>query len=730
MWQRVPFLIFLIALGLVTACTDLNLPTAEAPSKPKEKYAVNVLPLTQGDAGAHQSCTGIGDPTCSAQGPGGIALVCQVQTMECGLMMDIDKCTTPDDPTANLDCPWKPCSLGDSCDDGNSDTVDKCQATDAPVAKGYGGVCTNLNSECWVAKGSPCEAQGQYVCESGTCHCTAKPLTPVSPTELCDNVDNDCNGVTDDGKNADGSDFALGLACDGTDTDKCQWGKFVCTSNKMGSECSVESKGPFVEACDGDDNDCDGVTDDKWPEVADSKVTACDGDDADQCKKGAYMCNDLLNGVVCVEVGKNVAEVCNGIDDTCEGTADEGCDVDGDKYCTKTMAVLKGATCNKSTIPSDSSSVAGDDCKDTDAAINPGASEVCDSVDQNCNGEADEGFSVGIACKSDEGLAPSHGVCQTSGFWQCGGSGVICSGVKDDSKKVTELCNALDDDCDGLTDEGCDDDADLYCDATMTVTKDAKCSKSVLPASGTAAGDDCKDLVKAINPGTAEVCDNIDNNCGGSTDEGCDDDKDGYCDAAMAFASGALCTNGDCNDDDAARNPGATEVCNTKDDNCDGKTDVAVDGSSVCASMCTSAAAKLKCGDTVKLNMATNPFKGAVTANSYKCLTVAPKTFTYTTYVSASDLYAVFDCPGVPKVNVSAKAPNGETGRMFALTGCNPTSGAYNETQCLAQGQFYTSKLTGPVTTMLKGLDPSKLMLGFESDTEVTELEVTVTAAP
>lgn len=726
MWQKAIYMIFFVALGLATACTDIN---PQSPAEAPKGYAVNKLPLTQDDTGAHQSCTGIGDPTCSAQGPGGIALVCQVQTMECAVMMDIDKCTTPDDPTANLDCPWKPCSLGDSCDDGNSDTVDKCQATDAPVAKGYGGICTNLNSDCWVAKGSPCEAKGQYVCESGTCKCTAKPLTPVSPTELCDNVDNDCNGVTDDGKNADGSDFAIGLACDGTDTDKCQKGKWTCTSNKMGSECVSETHS-YVESCDGDDNDCNGVADDKWPEVAGGKVTACDGDDADVCKKGAYMCNAKLNGVVCVEVDQNVVEVCNSIDDTCEGTTDEGCDDDGDKYCDKTMSVLKGAACAKSTIPSDSSSIAGDDCKDGDATINPGASEVCDSVDQNCSGETDEGFSVGIACKSDEGLTPSHGVCQTSGFWQCGGSGVTCSSTKDDSKKVTELCNALDDDCDGLTDEGCDDDADLYCDATMTVTKSAKCSKSVLPASGTADGDDCNDTVKVINKGAVEACDGIDNNCSSVLDEGCDDDDDGYCDAGMSYASSASCIQGDCDDTDKARNPGATEVCNTKDDDCDGKTDVAGGGSSVCASMCTSAAATLKCGDTIKLNMATNPFKGKVLANSYKCYTVAPKTFTYTTYVSANELYAVFDCPGVSKVNVTVKAPSGETGRVFALTGCNPNSGAYSETKCLAQAQFYTSKTTGTVTTMLKGLDPSKMMLGFESDVEVSDLEVTVTAAP
>ena len=105
---------------------------------------------------------------------------------------------------------------------------------------------------------------------------------------------------------------------------------------------------------------------------------------------------------------------------------------------------------------------------------------------------------------------------------------------------ATEICNGIDDNCDGTTDEGFDVDLDGY----------------------TTCGGDCNDADPAVNPGATEVCNGVDDNCDGTTDEGFDVDLDGYktCD-------------GDCNDGDPAVNPGATEVCNGVDDNCDGTID-------------------------------------------------------------------------------------------------------------------------------------------------------------
>ncbi len=95
---------------------------------------------------------------------------------------------------------------------------------------------------------------------------------------------------------------------------------------------------------------------------------------------------------------------------------------------------------------------------------------------------------------------------------------------------------------------------------------------------------DCNDSDAAINPGAAEICDNIDNNCDGQTDEGvqttfyADTDGDGFGDPAVttmacSAPTGYVSDNADCDDSDANVNPLATETCNGIDDDCDGLTD-------------------------------------------------------------------------------------------------------------------------------------------------------------
>jgi len=88
--------------------------------------------------------------------------------------------------------------------------------------------------------------------------------------------------------------------------------------------------------------------------------------------------------------------------------------------------------------------------------------------------------------------------------------------------------------------------------------------------------EDCDDDDSEVNPGAIEICDDIDNNCINGTDEGCDDDGDGYCDSAMSVVGNpAVCVYGtdDCSDNIAAVNPGASEICNGVDDDCNGSVD-------------------------------------------------------------------------------------------------------------------------------------------------------------
>lgn len=130
---------------------------------------------------------------------------------------------------------------------------------------------------------------------------------------------------------------------------------------------------------------------------------------------------------------------------------------------------------------------------------------------------------------------------------------------------ATEVCNGLDDDCDGTTDEGCavltfyaDADGDSYGNPSSFITT----TNPVPPSGYVSDNTDCNDGNAGVNPAATEICNNIDDNCNGSTDEGFDLDNDGF-----------TSCNGDCDDNNNAVYPGATEICNGIDDNCNGLTD-------------------------------------------------------------------------------------------------------------------------------------------------------------
>jgi len=169
------------------------------------------------------------------------------------------------------------------------------------------------------------------------------------------------------------------------------------------------------------------------------------------------------------------------------------------------------------------------DCDDGDAAINPGADELCDSVDNDCDGAVDEDDAT------------------DAGTWYL------------------------------------DHDADGYGDATYSTTA---CTQ---PSGWVADDTDCDDLEPDAWPGASEYCDGFDNDCDGTVDEDealdadtwyADSDSDGYGDASSTDAacdapSGYVADDSDCDDADSAVNPGASEICNELDDDCDGDVDEA-----------------------------------------------------------------------------------------------------------------------------------------------------------
>ena len=154
------------------------------------------------------------------------------------------------------------------------------------------------------------------------------------------------------------------------------------------------------------------------------------------------------------------------------------------------------------------------------------------------------------------------------------------------------MCDGKDNDCNGQTDEGVqttfyrDVDNDGFGDATNTTQA---CST---PGGFVSNNTDCDDHDDAVHPGAIEVCDEKDNDCNGQIDEGVkttfyrDQDQDSFGDAtnttqACSTPDGYVSDNTDCDDHDNAVHPGATEVCDGKDNDCNGQVDEGVKTTSI-----------------------------------------------------------------------------------------------------------------------------------------------------
>ncbi|MEN9949187.1 MAG: hypothetical protein RL106_2010, partial [Bacteroidota bacterium] len=230
------------------------------------------------------------------------------------------------------------------------------------------------------------------------------------------------------------------------------------------------------------------------------------------------------------------------------------------------------------------------DCNDASATVYPGATETCNTIDDDCDGTTDEGVQTTFYADAD---SDTYGDLATTTSACSAPVGYVSNSTDCNDASATvypgaaETCNTIDDDCDGSTDEGAqttfyaDADNDTYGDVATTTLA---CS---VPAGYSVNSTDCDDSEAGVNPGATETCNSIDDDCDGSTDEGvqttfyADADSDTYGDLATTTSActapaGYVSNSTDCNDASAAVNPGATETCNSIDDNCSGTSDEGV----------------------------------------------------------------------------------------------------------------------------------------------------------
>ncbi|WP_169791732.1 MopE-related protein [Sandaracinus amylolyticus] len=421
---------------------------------------------------------------------------------------------------------------------------------------------------------------------------------PCSPgVEICNGRDDDCDGLVD-AADSSLSDDDVACTCDnvsmtcegGAQRGVCRTGATACVAGALICRSTV---GPSAEQCNNLDDNCDGTVDNG----AAGTGVACDGTDADLCNEGVFACTS--GALTCTDATGANAETCNGADDDCDTRTDENvpgvgaaCDgADGD-LCNEGVTTCAGAS--------------GLRCSDATGTN----AELCNGADDDCDGAVDDGpTDVGVACSTGVGL------CRSNGATICSMGAPVCNATPIPPR--AERCNALDDDCDGATDEtfrlgeacvapgvcgpgvlecagdtgtrcssapggsgdgsraetcnGLDDDCDTRVDEGLTDLgscgeSTGECEPGRLRC--LAAAPTC---VGGIGP-TPEICDGRDNDCNGDNDDmptdvgaSCGDDT-GECTAGtQACVGGMLRCQG-------AVGPG-TERCNSLDDDCDAITD-------------------------------------------------------------------------------------------------------------------------------------------------------------
>ena len=446
--------------------------------------------------------THLGDATDVADGSGDVADgdvadgdVTDVEVSDPGDPPDI-----PDGECVDLDEDGygENCAAGPDCNDENPRVH---PAAEEICGDGFDNDCDgDSEEECPCTEGAvrpcydgPAGTEGVGSCQLGVQSCVdaawADCTNRTPMDEICDGQDNNCDGDTDEG---------------------------------VANDCGTCGPVPLEVCGDNLDNDCNGAIDDR-PECT------CGGRDRQPCYSGPPLtlgfgiCHGGMSEcvddriVACVGEVLPATEACDGLDNDCDGEVDEGLA----NSCGVCGAPDPVETCNG----------IDDDC---DGQVDEGLLNLCgqcgataedeicgDGLDNNCDGTVDEG----CACfEGDETCWPGLesqrfvGECR-DGVRECDPTGEFWGDCADYVVPTIETCNGRDDDCDGDVDEGplgcsvCGTDVEI-CDA-----RDNDCDGQVDEFLRNACGQCIEDVPPEEDCGPT-CCDGVDNDCDGLIDEG------------------------------------------------------------------------------------------------------------------------------------------------------------------------------------------------------------------
>ncbi|MCB9521034.1 MAG: hypothetical protein H6699_09175, partial [Myxococcales bacterium] len=421
--------------------------------------------------------------------------------------------------------------------------------------------CDGEEDEDVVDGASTCATGLPGVCALGIASCiggaSSGCVPVVSPSaEVCDGLDNDCDGLVDEDEAGDPLSRACYTGPAGTaGVGECSGGTESCVAGQY-SACLGQVT-PRFEVCDGLDNDCDGTADDGNPEGG----ALCDTDGVGACRPGTSSC--VGGALVCTPRTTASTEQCDGIDNDCDGAIDEN-EAGGplSRACYDGPAGTSGVgVCHGGAqvcMDGDFGSCTGD--------VVP-TIEVCDGLDNDCDGGEDEDVVVSTSVCST-GLS---GACAI-GVLECVDGGEQCTPV---FAPGVEVCDGLDNDCDGLIDEtAAGDPLSRACYTGPTGTAGVGECAAGLEVCQTGQYTSCQGQVTP----QFETCDGLDNDCDGAPDDGnpgggalCDTGLQGICAQGVASCVGGAveCTQ---------RFAATTETCDGFDNDCDGVVDEDIAG--------------------------------------------------------------------------------------------------------------------------------------------------------